>query len=344
MTEPARALDTRPALAQLIDEQFSDSALTRVLEPDEAIPWQLWEQSIYAPLADFLARPGKALRAGLVEAAWSIGGGRGEPPPELGAVIEALHAGSLVIDDIEDGSAYRRNAPALHCAYGLPRALNAGCYLYFWPHALLERMQLPPGVELAARRRIGDTLLGCHLGQALDLGVRVFELEQRDVPRVVRAVSRLKTGNLAEAAAALGAIAAGARSEVAQALTSFGRELGVGLQMLDDLGGLLREDRCHKAHEDLLGARATWPFAWAARELSPEKYAPLAGMCGDVHARRLHPEHLVEALCDELGPEPARRARNHLALALDRLEADCGRSSATGQLRRMLHELEAAYV
>jgi geranylgeranyl pyrophosphate synthase len=279
-----------------------------------------------------------------VEAAWEIAGGRGAAPIELPAIIESLHAGSLVIDDIEDGSAYRSGGPALHVAFGVPRALNAGSWLYFWPHALLERLRLPAALELAARRRIGRTLLDCHAGQALDLGVRVFGLEQIQVPNVVRAITRLKTGGLAEAAAALGAIAAGARASVVSELELFGRELGVGLQMLDDIGGLVREDRCHKGHEDLVLARATWPFAWAARELSRSAYGEIAIMSREVHARELHPEHLAEVLRDALGSDPAARARQHLSDAHERLERECGRSAATSELRRMLHELEVAHV
>jgi hypothetical protein len=63
-----------------------------------------------------------------------------------------------------------------------------------------------------------------------------------------------------------------------------------------------------------------------------------------VHARDLHPEHLAEALRDALGPDPAARARRHLTAALDRLERGCGRSPASAELRRMIHELEQAYV
>lgn len=344
MTQPAQVLDVRPTLARLLDDEFSESTIGNLLAPDPTISWEHWEQSLYAPLADFVSQPGKELRARLVESAWAVAGGRGSPPPELGSIIEALHAGSLIIDDIEDGSAYRRGAPALHCAYGVPRALNAGCWLYFWTHALVERLALAPALELAARRRIGETLLACHYGQALDLGVRIFSVEQREAPRVVRSVTRLKTGALVELAAALGAIAAGAKSDLVSVVAAFGRELGVGLQMFDDLSGLLREDRAHKAHEDLLLARAIWPFAWAARESSAETYSELTRMSAEVHRRDLHPEHLVEALRNVLGAEPAARGHAHLTRALAQLERSVGHSAASSELARLVQDLEAAYV
>jgi geranylgeranyl pyrophosphate synthase len=340
MTQPAIAFDLRPLSALLLEEQFPEL----VLAHGEPVPWQLWEQALYGPLADFLARPGKELRAELVAIGWELGGGRGEPPLELCGVVEALHAGSLVIDDIEDGSAYRRGAPALHCAYGVPQALNAGCWLYFWPHALLERLALPAHVELAARKRIGQTLLAAHAGQALDLGVRIFEVEQPSVPELVRALTRLKTGSLTELALSLGALAAGARSECILPVQSFGGELGVGLQMYDDLGGLLRESRCHKGHEDLLQARATWPWAWLARELCAGDYARVRELGAEAHARSTHPEQVAEALRARLGDRPEARVRQHLAGAVARLDATCASASAISRLERLIEEMEAAYV
>lgn len=344
MTSPAVAIDLRPLLAELLDEQFSDASLQVLLGPDEPVPWELWETSLYGPLADFVARPGKELRARLVDAGWSIAGGRGSAPVELVGIVEALHAGSLIVDDIEDGSAYRRGAPVLHGVWGLPRALNAGCWMYFWPDALLDRMRLAPALELALRRRIGSTLMACHAGQALDLGVRVFDLDAADVPRVVRASARLKTGSLTELAATLGAIAAGARSELSSAIASFGRELGVGLQMLDDLGGLTSEKRCHKGHEDLVLARATWPWAWLATEPGAPGFDELSRLSREVHARATHPEQLAEALRERLGPEPQLRPRRHLEQAHARLESTCGKTPASAALARALEEMESAYV
>jgi hypothetical protein len=54
-------------------------------------------------------------------------------------VVEFIHAGSLVVEDIEDGSRIRRGRVALHVRYGMPVALNAGNWLYFWPFELLKK-------------------------------------------------------------------------------------------------------------------------------------------------------------------------------------------------------------
>jgi geranylgeranyl pyrophosphate synthase len=248
-------------------------------------------------------------------------------PAELGFIVEVLHAGSLIIDDIEDDSTTRRGDVALHLRYGLPRALNAGCWLYFWPHVLLERLAAPPAIELACRRWIDATLLRAHQGQALDLSARITELDPADVPAVVATTTRLKTGALMQLAAALGAIVAGASPAQVEALATFGRDLGVGLQMLDDLGSLSCPSRAAKALEDVRGARPTWPWAWAAERVTPARFAALvepvralrepADAASDLAALRA----VTAPLLAEVGDPGRALVHAHLQAAFARLGA-----------------------
>ena len=90
---------------------------------------------------------------------------------------------------------------------------------------------------------------------------------------MVHALTRLKTGSLVELAGALGAAAAGGPDHVVQHLGDFGRDVGIGLQMLDDLAGLVDDGRRHKGDEDLRLARVTWPWAWLASDCTPDDFA-----------------------------------------------------------------------
>src|SRR6185295_7123507 len=191
------------------------------------------------PARDLFARPGKGLRARLVEAGWRLGGGVGACPTPVPLLVEILHAGSLVVDDIEDGSTHRRGEPALHHRYGMPRALNLGNWMYFWPQRLITGLGLPTEAELALHQRIAHTLYLCHLGQGLDLTAHVARVARAEVPSVVAATTRLKTGALTELAVSLGALVALARPERVAELGRFGRDAGVALQMFDDLANLV---------------------------------------------------------------------------------------------------------
>ena len=164
------------------------------------------------PGARFLSRPGKQFRARLVELAVA-GRGPGDDPPALPALVEIIHAGSLIVDDIEDDSASAGAPPALHRLYGLPLALNTGNWMYFWALELLDALELPRrGRGRAASARIVRAMARCHLGQALDLAVPVGQLSPARVPTVVRRDQRAQDRHADGAGGVPGALAAGARA------------------------------------------------------------------------------------------------------------------------------------
>ena len=225
------------------------------------LPRSYWQKALGAPLQDFLGRSSKMFRASMAEWAWRAAGGTGEVPPGFPLAVEALHAGSLIIDDIEDGATARRGDAALHERYGLAPALNAGNWLYFWPVRLIGEAGLPPERELAALKKLGETQHRCHLGQGLDVALKVQDIHQEDMAEVVAAKTALKTGALMGLSAYLGALAAGAPGRDCERYARFGEQLGDVLQMLDDAGSIASEHRSEKAREDLKSGAPTWPWA-----------------------------------------------------------------------------------
>jgi geranylgeranyl pyrophosphate synthase len=344
MNDPILAEPEPNVLEQLLASHFSHGALARLLGPEAAeLGKPIWQRALEGPVSDFVERPGKALRAGLLARCHELAGGRGPCPEALGAIVEILHAGSLIIDDIEDASTSRRGRPALHTVHGLPVALNAGNWMYFWALSLVEQLKATDLVQLALYRWVLRTLLRSHHGQALDLTANVYELRQADVPQVVQATTELKTGALMELAAAMGAIAAGATTELTEEFARFGREMGVALQMLDDVGGLTSEKRCHKGHEDLLLGRPTWPWAWLCAELPAVQHAELKALGAEVSARRTHPEILARALRAHLRGSGRVRVRRYIHAAFERLQGVTGPSPALTSLRAELGRMETSY-
>jgi len=332
-------------LPALLDQCFLQGG-----DPDaqlaRGVPRAIWNDALLAPLRDFLARPSKNFRAGLVELGYRLVGGvpaDAALPLELPLIIECLHAGSLIIDDIEDASTERRGAPALHRSYGVPRALNAGNWLYFWPQVLLGRVPLSTAARLAAHERLALCLLRCHEGQALDLQVRVDQLQQREVAQVALTIARLKTGGLLGLAAALGALAADATPDHVSAIATLGRELGVGLQMLDDLSGVLNSARRHKALEDLQHGRVTWLWSLLSQELDRPAYdaflrelrAVMAGGASDA---------LIERMRFRVGGLGVKLARERVRAAVDELARVIGRGSWADTVLEQFTWLERRYV
>ena len=249
---------------------------------------------------------GKRLRATLLERAYAFAGGRSAAPTLVVDAIEMLHAGSLVIDDFEDDSLTRRGQPALHRVIGSARAVNAGNWMYFRALELAAAAWEDPARSAALVGRFIAVARQCHEGQAIDLATRIDEVTPRQAQVTALAISRWKTGRLASLAAWCGAHAAAGDPATLAAVAAFGCRVGICLQMKndrDELRELLAgSDRC----DDLRNRRVTWPWAWAASEVSARQFA--------AWQRRLR--------------RSAEQPAAFLALAKDLLDATHGRAAA----------------
>ncbi len=329
-------------LADLVDDELARFAEGR----------EVWERVLLGPARDLLARPGKQLRAALVGAGWALaGGGREGPPAALLAAIEVLHAGSLVIDDIEDGAELRRGEPSLHRRYGLPIALNTGNWMYFWAFALVDRVPLAEPVRSRLNRAMLGAVLACHEGQALDVGVDVTRVPRDELRALVARSTALKSGSLVALAMELGAIAATAaattvatdvaRTPTIEAIAELGHALGLGLQMLDDLGAVTCVSRRAKSREDLLGLRLTWAWVWASEGSDPGTWQRLFRLARQVAERRGDTTPVAQLL-GQLAKHGRTEVHAQLATALDRIRP-LASPDAVGLVERELHRLEVSY-
>lgn len=317
--------------------------LRPVSEAPPGVPPRLWERALAGPVAEFLNRPGKRFRGELVSLAWKLAGREDNPPAALPLVLELLHAGSLIVDDIQDGSVQRRGRAALHRQVGLPVALNTGNWLYFWPLTLLSELGLPAAVECRLHRLTEAAVRRCHEGQALDLTARIGDLHPSEVRSVCRLMSEWKTGSLMGLAAALGATAAGGDDTIVEALDQFGIRLGVALQMQNDLCELSGAAGPLKHPEDLVHGRVTWPWAWAAERLPAWTFdalqvrgAKLAAGTGDAAV-------LAADLLAALGPDPRRPVREGLSAAYADLASAIGPHPVLAAVKAEVDRLERKY-
>ncbi len=355
-------LNTAPAtaLSALVDRALSPEQLAAAVHAEDwpdpgaaaALPRELWGVALGDVARDILSRPSRQFRARLCELGWRLADGAGEVPPLVPAVVEIVHAGSLIVDDIEDGSRERRGGPALHLEHGLPRALNGANWMYFWALRLVD--ELDPG-PLAGRERIFREVVRAmhdsHLGQALDLTISVGRLPQSAMYRTVATSTMLKTGSLTELSARLGAMMAGAPDERVEVLARFGRRIGLGLQMLDDFGNLTggSDGNASKALEDLRNGRPTWPWALAARTMPPATFVELAGRVRMLARNDVddHEDGRARALAAELrmavGLSGRRQAEAYLKEALDQLADAVGPRPELDLVASEIERLEATY-
>ena len=118
-------------------------------------------------------------------------------------------------------------------------------------------------------------------------------------------------------AALLGAALADASERLLSCLEQFGRELGVALQMFDDLGNATGKCEPSKRYEDLTLARPSWLWACAAQNSSPLHYQKFIAA-----ARKLPDAADIESWMQshELLEQTRRSARAHLDLSFENLK------------------------
>lgn len=331
------ALPPATRLADTLAKSIANAALPL----DPSVPSAIWETALLAPLLEFAQRPGKAFRDHLTRLAYA--GCDGNPallPVHLGAIVEAIHAGSLIVDDVQDCSEQRRGGPALHHLIGAPSAINAGSWLYFYALSQLFTLPMVAGQHARVMQRALQTMMRCHQGQALDLSIRINDLEPCNIVAVTEATTRGKTGALMGFAGFLGAATAGADVAACEAWATFGENLGVGLQMLDDIGSVVASDRIAKGVEDVSLGRVTWPWAW------------LTETCDEVTVRRLMHRAsskskeetlaVITALARAVDTFGRARIHAHLLTTMKQLEPHANVETLNA-LRCEIARLEASY-
>jgi len=228
-----------------------------------------------------LAAGGKRLRPMLV--LLCAGPSAGDAAVRAATAVELVHMASLVHDDVLDGATLRRGQPTVAARSGRERAVATGDLLFSRAFAELAADGGERQVELLSSASVALAL--GELAQrrdAYDAGITA----ERYLDRCT-----LKTARLFECACLLGRAGNGspAHAEVA----TFGREIGLAFQLLDDVLDVTGPpERTGKPRgTDLLDGTVTLPLI-LAREEDP-------GL-GEVELRELD-ERTAEAVCERIG-------------------------------------------
>lgn len=172
---------------------------------------------------------GKRLRPLLaIHCCEAVGGSMDDALPAAVA-IELVHAFSLVHDDLPalDNDLLRRGQPTVHAKFGEAMAILAGDVLMSLAFEISSRVPEITGELAVATTRMIN-------GQVLDT-LGGFDARERDDLHRLRRIHRNKTGALITAACRMGARCGGASAAGLQAVTTFGEDIGLMFQIVDDL-------------------------------------------------------------------------------------------------------------
>jgi farnesyl diphosphate synthase len=206
--------------------------LDRLLPAPDGPEGRVAEAMRYAALSD-----GKRLRPFLLVTSTGLFGVSGEPALRAAAAVEMIHAYSLVHDDLPamDDDDLRRGRPACHIQFDEATAILAGdALLTFAFEVLTDEATHGDGAVRCALARglaVASGASGMVGGQMVDLLAAEHDLDLDGVTHL----QNLKTGALIAFSCEGGAILGGASAEQRDALSAYGRDLGLAFQIADDL-------------------------------------------------------------------------------------------------------------
>ncbi len=178
------------------------------------------------------------------------------------AVIEMMHAATLIHDDIIDRSLLRRGKPVLHSKNTVTDAVLYGDYLFSSAFNLLSEL--------------GSAEIFQHLTGALAAALKGEILEnssKRDSKLSSEkyfSIIEQKSGALFGAACQLGAIVKGADKECAEKAKVFGINTGIAYQLADDYLDYFGKCEGKEKFKDVREGVVTLPFIFLMRNGTPE--------------------------------------------------------------------------
>ncbi len=259
---------------------------------------------------------GKRIRPAILLLSSQICGYEGPECYRLGAVIELIHAATLVHDDIIDDAKIRRGHASVNAQWGNEITVLMGDWLYMtsFTVALGERKFKILDILIdVARKMVEGELIQLSMNGSLD----ITEEQHLDI-------SQRKTAFLFSACAQLGGVLGAVSDDLQERLRLYGLNIGIAFQMVDDvLDFTSNESQLGKpVGADLKEGKLTLPLIYLMREGAPEHRKLIQMALKENGVGSVHRQKVVD-LVKEYGTvdrvmkqahEYTLRAKEHLSI------------------------------
>jgi geranylgeranyl diphosphate synthase, type II len=243
----------------------TDRALERLLPSETTHPI-----SIHKAMRHSVFAGGKRLRPILcMEAGRMVAGAPPTGIDELGAALEMLHTYSLIHDDLPalDNDDLRRGRPTCHKVFGEALAILAGDGLQTQAYEVLAKLPCPPEARVKIIEEVArgtGTVNGMIGGQVVDLEAE----HTRPDAKMLEYIHRSKTAALITASVVSGGLFAGANDSAVAKLRSFGQNIGLAFQIVDDILDVTQtsEQLGKTAGKDTAAEKATYPALFGVEQ------------------------------------------------------------------------------
>lgn len=309
--KPSNQASTKASVKPLVDLTKADMNLVNTLILSKAGS----DVEMIPEVAEHLiSSGGKRLRPMLTIAAANMLGYEGEGHIKLATSVEFMHTATLLHDDVVDESDMRRGKSTARMIWGNQASVLVGDFLL----GQAFKMMVEVG-SLDALDVLSTAASVIAEGEVLQLSVaKNMETTEDDYLQVIRA----KTAALFSAAAEVGPIIAQSSKAERDALKSFGANLGLAFQMIDDAldyGGSA-DDLGKNTGDDFREGKITLPVILSYRRGNEDerlfwKQAIEEGQCDDEALERAM---MLVAKYDGI-KDTIARAEHYSAIARDAL-------------------------
>lgn len=215
---PKPSIDTLAALTAADIQKVNQTIIRRMESPVILIP---------QVAGHIIAAGGKRLRPMLTLACARMCGYEGDRHTGLAACVEFIHTATLLHDDVVDESDLRRGAASANAVFGNKSSVLVGDFLFSRAFELMVE-----DGNLDVLRILSQASSIIAEGEVLQLvTANDTDTTEADYLEVIRS----KTAKLFAAAAEIGAVVADRPQDDWRALDSFGHNLGMAFQLIDDL-------------------------------------------------------------------------------------------------------------
>jgi octaprenyl-diphosphate synthase len=203
---------------------------------------------------------GKRIRPALLLLGSRLCGYRGERAILLASVVEFIHTATLLHDDIIDEATVRRGRRSVNSRWGNDITVLLGDFLYTKSMAMALSQD-----NLRILRLLSEVTLRMIEGEILEIerngNLEVTEADHLDI-------IRRKTADLFAACLRIGAVLGAVGEEKEKAVASYGSNLGICFQMVDDLLDFTAEEKTRgkPVANDLREGKVTLPMIFLLRK------------------------------------------------------------------------------
>lgn len=282
-----------------------DAALDKALDIGE-------QERLKSAMRHLPLSSGKRLRPVLAMVVADAINGQGKRAIPFGLCLEIIHNFTLVHDDIMDKDAMRRGIKTVHVEFDEPTAINAGDVLFARGFEVLTTLDAKPEILIILVREVAEMVRYIGEGQQSDMD---FEKRVDTTEEEYMKMIELKTSLMFKMAARGGAMIAGGTKGQIDALTEYGRLLGLGFQLWDDVLALTADQAKlgKSVGNDIRRGKRTLIIVHAFNNFTKEDKEKLSKVLGKENATKKEVDETIELLKEYGSIEYAKNTAQRFA-------------------------------